>query len=197
MSSSNGVKASDRPKNKVCDVEDCSAWKTGDLDFCHHHQGMAKGNAEEGNQRATKHGLYAVPEYLKAHFSEAQQDRYTAYFEALCSRYERIHGREPDSFAKDRLSRVAIECVKERIADEWLSEKADETGNLLIEEYIIDTDESGQPIKVESENQILKELTALKRETRLTLKDMGLLSDPDTKKAEAAESLAKVLSDES
>jgi len=189
--SNNGVKASDRPPEKVCNVEDCGAWKTGDLDFCHHHQGMAKGNAEEGNQRAQKHGLYSVPEYLKQHLSERQQDRYTAYFEALCSRYERYHGHEPDEFAKDRLSRVAIECVKERIADEWLSEQADETGNLLIESYVIGQDDDGRPIEVEQENQILSELTALKRETRLTLKDMGLLEDDDAE-SQAAKELGEI-----
>ena len=190
MGSSNGVKAADRPESAVCNVEDCSAWKTGDLDFCHHHKGMAKG-AEEGNQRAQKHGLYSVPEYLKKHFDEAQEDRYTAYFEALCSRYERLHGQEPDAFAKDRLSRVAIECVKERIADEWLSEQADDTGNLLIESFY---NEDG--VLIERENQILKELTALKRETRLTLKDMGLLKDPETKKAESTATLVEVLKED-
>lgn len=194
---SNGVSKADRPPEKVCDVEGCGAWKTGDLDYCHHHQGLAERGAAAGNQNAQKHGLYAVPEYLKEHFTEEQEDRYTAYFEALCSRYERLHGREPDEFAKDRLSRVAIECVKERIADEWLAEQADDTGNLLIETFIIGQDEDGRPISVEQENQILGELTALKRETRLTLKDMGLLHSPGDKQAEATRTLAEVLSDES
>lgn len=196
MGSNNGVKASERAESDVCNVSDCSAWKMGEIDFCYQHQGMAKGGAEEGNQRATKHGLYAVPEYLKDHFSEEQQDRYTAYFESLCTRYERRHGREPDEFAKDRLSRIAIECVKERIADEWLSEQAKDSGNLLIEEYIIDTDENGRPITAETANNILSELTALKRETRLTLKDMGLLSDPESEKANAEKALVDVLKED-
>jgi len=191
MSSSHGVKASDRPESKVCNVDECSAWKTGDLDFCHHHQGMAKGNAEEGNQRATKHGLYALPENLKEHFTETQEDRYTAYFEALCTRYEHRLGKEPDAFAKDRLSRVAIECVKERIADEYLSKQAD--GSLLVESEFVNTDDG--PVEIQQSNKLLKELTALKRETRLTLKDMGLLSDPETQKAEATETLSEVLSE--
>jgi len=158
---------------------------------CYHHGGESTG-APEGNQNNQKHGLYSVPEYLKKHFDESQEDRYTAYFEALCSRYERLHGKEPDAFAKDRLSRIAIECVKERIADEWLSEKADETGNLLIEDYIIDTDENGEPVSVETSNNILSELTALKRETRMQLKDMGLLSDPESKKADSMQNLAEM-----
>jgi hypothetical protein len=161
-----------------------------DNGFCQAHGGQNTGpKTEEGKKNsrmnALSHGLYALPEHLKAHFTEQQQDRYTAYFEALCSRYERRHGQEPDDFAKDRLSRIAIECVKERIADEWLSEQADETGNLLIESYVIGQDDDGNPIEVEQENQILSELTALKRETRLTLKDMGLLRDPESQKAES------------
>jgi len=40
-------------------------------------------------------------------------------------------------------------------------------------------------------------LTALKRETRLTLKDMGLLHDPESQKAEATEhALAEILSED-
>jgi len=175
--------AHERPPEKVCDVDDCNAWKSGEYDYCHHHKGLQDGQAEEGNQRATKHGLYAVPEYLKAHFTESQEDRYVAYFEALCTRYEHRLGNEPDAFAKDRLSRVAIECVKERIADEWLAEQGEATGNLLIEQAIIGQDEEGRPISVEQSNGILGELTALKRETRLTLKDMGLLHDPDARVA--------------
>jgi uncharacterized protein YjcR len=149
--------------------------------------------APEGNQNATKHGLYALPEHLKAHFTETQEDRYTAYFEALCTRYSRIHGQDPDEFAKDRLSRVAIECVKERIADDYLAEKAKD-GNVLVEDEVIGYDEeSGKPQTVTQSNKLLKELTALKRETRLTLKDMGLLRDPETQKAENVGSLAEVI----
>jgi len=87
-----GVNATDREPEKVCDVSDCNAWKEGDFSYCHYHKGLEAGQAEEGNQRAQKHGLYSVPEYLKKHLSERQEDRYTAYFEALCSRYERYHG---------------------------------------------------------------------------------------------------------
>jgi hypothetical protein len=142
----------------------------------------------------TTHGLYAVPEYFKEHFSEEQEDRYTAYFEALCTRYERYHGHEPDEFAKDRLSRISIECVKERLADEYLSEQAD--GNLLVEQQIIGQDEEGRPISVQQENKLLGALTDLKRETRLTLKDMGLLESPEQQNAEATKELAEVWRDE-
>lgn len=186
--------AAERPPEKVCDVDDCNAWKEGEHTYCHHHKGLESGRAEEGNQRATRHGLYAVPEYLREHWEQDKEDRYHAYFEALCSRYERLHGREPDAFAKERLSRVTIECVKERIADEYLSEQALD-GNILVEEQETLTEQGLW--NEEQANKILSELTALKRETRLTLKDMGLLNDPSSQQADAMEkTLAEVLSSE-
>jgi hypothetical protein len=144
---------------------------------------------------SVSHGLYALPEHLKDNFTETQQDRYDAYFEALCTRYEHRLGEEPDAFAKDRLSRVAIECVKERIADQYFAEQSD--GNLLVEDVIIDYDPESGPVEVAQSNKLLSELTALKRETRLTLKDMGLLHDPESQKAEAqsdmGEKVARIL----
>jgi len=183
------------------DGSECKAWAMDGSNRCRHHGGKSTGpKTDEGKKEVrtngVTHGLYTLPEHLRETFTEQQEDRYIAYFEALCSRYERFHMEEPDAFAKDRLSRVAIECVKERIADEWLSEQAEETGNLLISSHIIGQTDDGMPIEVEQENRILGELTALKRETRLTLKDMGLLKDPDSEKAEATRTLADVLSDE-
>ena len=193
--------ADTRDAESVCDVDGCNAWRQGEHNYCYHHKGLEKGpesdnGAPEGNQNATTHGLYALPENLKEHFTQTQEDRYTAYFEALCTRYSRIHGQDPDEFAKDRLSRIAIECVKERIADEWLAEQAGDTGNLLIESFVLDVDEQGNPVEVEQENTVLKELTALKRETRLTLKDMGLLHSPEDKQAQATEDLASLWANE-
>lgn len=187
---------STRPDEKTCsarcsDGSECNAWAVDGKDKCYHHMGTSKdGSSHKGNQHNQRHGLYSTPEYLKQHFSEDQEDRYIAYFEALCSRYERRLGKEPDAFAKDRLSRVAIECVKERIADEWLAEQAEETGNLLVEQFYND---EGIPQK--RENQILRELTALKRETRMTLKDMGLLHDPETEQAQATKELGAVVAE--
>jgi hypothetical protein len=140
----------------------------------------------KGNQNATRHGLQATPEYLVDHLDEHHHDHLVATFEALCTRYEQVHGREADFAAEKRLRRVAIEIVKEDLADEWLAQQAEASGNLLMEHREVIDDETGE---VEREydvpNSVLEPLTALKRETRLTLKDMGLLRDPETKQAEA------------
>lgn len=162
---------------------------------CKFHRGTSPdGSSHEANQNAQKHGLYALPEHLKENFTERQADRYTAYFEALCARFHERHTMEPDAFAKDRLSRIAIECVKERIADEYFAEQA-EDGNLLVEDAVIGYDPETGPVEGQQANKLLRELTALKRETRLTLKDMGLLHDPDSQQAQATATLAEVLNE--
>lgn len=157
---------------------------------CKQHRGTSPdGESHKHNQNAQKHGLFALPEHLQHELDERKEDRYRAYFEALCSRYERYHGNEPDDFAKDRLSRVAIECLKERIADEYLTENAQST--ILTQRDVREVD--GRTIMVEKENHILAELTALKRETRLTLKDMGLLRDPESQKAESQNEVGELV----
>jgi uncharacterized protein YjcR len=160
---------------------------------CKHHGGASSG-APEGNQNAMRHGLNSVPEYLAAHLDESQQDDLVATHEALLTRYERCHGHDPDYAASKRLRRVAIEIIKEDVADAWLAEQAAESGNLLME-HRIDTDDQGRIIdEYDVPNSVLESFTALKRETRLTLKDMGLLRDPDTKQAESVAGLTEVLS---
>lgn len=155
---------------------------------CKHHGGAggtnADGSSHAGNQNARTHGLHATPEYLLDDLDEHHRDTYHAMFEALCTRYEDIHGRPPDFAAKKRLSRVSVEIVKEDLVDEYLRDQADD--HPLVEEQVIDVDpETGAPIRVERPNKLLPQLTQLKRETRLTLKDMGLLHDPESEAADA------------
>ena len=156
---------------------------------CKFHGGASTG-APEKNQNAQKHGLHSTPEYLLEDLDETHRDTYHATFESLCSRYERIHGYEPDFAAKKRLSRVSVEMVKEDLADEYL--KQNHSDHILVEDEVVGYTEDGRPQEVTQTNKILPELTALKRETRLTLKDMGLLEDPESKKAEATQDLAEI-----
>ena len=164
---------------------------------CRHHRGTSPdGSSHEGNQNARQHGIHATPEYLLEDLSERHLDTYHATFEALCTRYADIHGYDPDFAAKKRLSRVAVEIVKEDLVDEYLRNQADDPEEVLVETQIIGQDpETGRPIEVETPNKLLPQLTQLKRETRLTLKDMGLLEDPDSKQAEATQGIISMLAE--
>lgn len=176
----------------------CRGYAQGEHGKCSTHGGATPtkeenenvGNGDQtANQNARTHGLHSTPEYLKEHLEPHHEDTYIAMFEALCTRYEEVHGRDPDYFARKRLSRMCIETVKEDLVDEWLAENAEESGNLLIDHIEFEGDD-GETVEMDKPHEILEGMTALKRETRLTMKDMGLLRDPDTKRAEATGTLA-------
>ena len=186
---------SDTPTDGRCnaDVDGgyCEGWQM-DNGRCYSHggrnddDGRDPGGAPKANQNAKRHGLHSTPQYLQRHLDEHHEDTYIALFESLCTRYERVHAQGPDYAAKKRLQRVCIEIVKEDLADEWLAQEADESGNLLMEHRTVVDDDSGEVLKeYDVPNSVLEPLAQLKRETRMTLKDMGLLIDPETKKADA------------
>lgn len=162
---------------------------------CKHHAGTSPdGSSHEGNQNARTHGLHSTPEYLLEDVDEKHLDTYHATHEALCTRYEEFHGFEPDFAAKKRLSRISVEIIKEDLADEYLKEEND--GHILTEEQVVDYDPDKGKISKSETSKVLTVLTDLKRETRLTLKDMGLLKDPDSQQADAVGDLATIIHDE-
>lgn len=154
---------------------------------CKFHGGASSG-APDTNQNARRHGLHSVPEYLADHLDQQHEDSLIATHEGLCTRYERLHGHEPDFAAKKRLRRISIAIIKQDLADEWLATEATDSGHLLMEQR---ETEAGATYEVP--NAVLEPMTALKRETRLSLKDMGLLKDPDSEQADATRTLAEVL----
>ena len=180
-----------------------AGWGTDfDSGKCRHHRGTspdgkshegnqnAAGNsggaAPEKNQNARTHAIHATPEYLLEDLGEHHVDTYHATYEALCTRYERVHGYQPDFAMKKSLSRDAVAIVKTDLVDEYLREKAED--NPLVEKDTIQDPETGELVEVERSNKLNPAITALKRELRLSLKDKGLLEDPESKKAQAGES---------
>ena len=79
-----------------------AGWGTDfDSGACRHHRGTsADGSSHEKNQNAQRHGLHSTPEYLLEDLDDTHLDTYHATFEALCTRYQEIHGSEPDFAAK-------------------------------------------------------------------------------------------------
>lgn len=151
---------------------------------CKFHGGASDNT---GNQHARKHGLHSTPEYLLTDLSERHLDTYYATHEALCTRFEEVHNYEPDFAAKKRLSRLAVEIVKEDLVDEYLRDQAD--GHPLVETQEIFDEGTGMVHEIEVPNKLLSQMTQLKRETRLTMKDLGLLNDPETQQAAAQQNL--------
>lgn len=190
MSSTNGVKAADRPESKVCNVSECNAWKTGDLDFCYHHKGMASNGRVENNNHAQTHGLYTSEKTFLENAEEHHKDTYHALHESLCSRYERQHGIEPGAHDKKELSHVALEMTKIDMATEYQAENAVDPAKPLTEEQIRDID---GPMNVEAVSKVETLKNHIRRENRLLLKDKGIYKSPESQKADSLGDLASFM----
>lgn len=166
---------------------------------CYHHGGASTGNPDadgppEGNQNARTHGLFADRDNLYNSLDSEDQDHVETIADSLATRYEHIHGREPDYAARENIKHVAIDVFKVTLAHDYMAEQGEESGNVLIEQdYAEDGDEVRE---ITRPNQLNRVLSDLKNETRQWLKDMGLLHDPESEKAEAANSLVQMLSEE-
>lgn len=189
------IEASERDPDRVCNVNDCNAWKTGESIYCHHHQGLEEGGGTEGNANAVTHGAFRAPEYLLDDIEGTEyEDIFIASFEALCTRHKQMHGSEPDYFDKRRYRRLVIYDIKEDLVDAYLQlRQGSAADHPLVESQVQDID--GR-LNVEAANKLLNYMSDFSREIRLGLKHHGLLRDPETKQAEGMESLAVLLSED-
>jgi len=166
---------------------------------CYHHGGRHEdderdaGGAPEKNANAATHYANRNPEFLEDDIQGTKyEDVFIAGFEALCSRHEQVYGEAPDYFFKRRYRRFVIKDIKEDLIDAYLSERQGSSGsdNPLVEQQVEDID--GR-MNVEKANKLLNKMSDLSREIRLGLKDFGLLSDPESQKAEATEQALSVI----
>jgi len=185
------VESNSRPAEKVCNVDECNAWKTGDYPYCHHHKGLAETTgAPENNANGKTHGMHQSIETFYENADEHFLDQFTAVFEAFCTRYERIHGREPDHGAKQNLKIVSFKLIKQDLAIEYMIENAVDPEMPLTERAIEDV--GGDPVEVEKLSKVVPLMNQFDREARLKLKDMGLMRDPETKKADAMSDISEL-----
>jgi hypothetical protein len=193
-----GVEADKRAPEKVCDVDGCNAWKSGDFDKCHHHKGVNDdGSSHRNNNNGQKHGLHTSAETFFANADEHHVDHYYAIHESLCSQYEAKHGELPYHIKKD-LSEIAFEMAKLDIAKEYEAENAVDPAKPLTEEHTIGFDqETMQEVTVEQVSKVESLKTDIRRENRLALKDMGIYQSPEKQAAEAqsdmGEKVARIL----
>jgi len=188
------VEADERDPEKVCDVDDCSGWKSGDSRYCHHHKGLEQtdGAPENNNNRQT-HGLYVSEETFLANASESHKDAYHAIHESLCSRYEAQHGSLP-THVKKELSHVALDMVKLDMASEYQQEKAVDPEKPITEQQLQDI--AGDPMEVEAVSKVESLKTDIRRENRLLLKDMGIYNSPEQQQADATKTVVELLKED-
>lgn len=109
----------------------------------------------------------------------------------LIERYQEYHGRDPDPDEVKDLFELAMGPVQREFGREYMAESADESGNPLLEH--VEFEKEGRTVEFDKPNEIIETISALRREDRLSKKDLGLMKDPDTKQAESVDSLADVI----
>jgi hypothetical protein len=170
-----------------------AGWGTENDDGpCKFHGGASTG-APEGNGNAQKHGLHADRGKFYDRLDEAKQTRVDELEAALIDRYEEFHGREPDAADVRDIFEIAVGYVQRDHARDWMADNAADGSNPMTEEIVVGQRDDGSPIRMEVPARLHETLTDSRREDRLMKKHMGLFRDPDTKQAEATQTLAEVL----
>jgi hypothetical protein len=176
--------AESRPPEKVCEVEDCNAWKQGDFKYCYHHKGLEMGEAGENNGRAEKHGLGSDPKKYKARQDQEEADWIRSVRESILDRM-RAYGREPDFLDEVLAERTAIQLHIVSNATEYVDK------NGLVQTVFVEDGGYEKDIP----QKLVQELRQYDKDIISNLKKLGVLNDPDSQKADAMErTLAEVLS---
>ena len=186
--------AHERDPEKVCDVDDCNAWKEGEHRYCHHHKGLEQGpkhttGAPKNNDNAVSHGLYQSKETFLENAKDHHKDTYYALHESLCSDYEAKFGDLP-THIKKKLADIALDMVRIDMGDEYEAKNAVDQEAPLTEKELQMSESGPWEKEVTSKVETIK--TNINRETRLALKDIGLYNSPESQKADSMADIAQL-----
>lgn len=174
-----------------------AGWGTdNDSGACKFHGGASGGGAREGagapeqNTNAVSHGAYAdcnsfYQDVLNDSLRQLTDGIFTDYME----QYKTLHGTPPLGHETE-LFRISVTHVKDIVLDNWATDRPRslETQNPLVEE---ETEkkfvEGAGPVdhNTYKESVVLAAQKKLSTDRRQWLKDLGLLEDPESQKADA------------
>jgi len=188
----------------------CGCWPGKGTDHvgegrCSRHGGENSGEngqgAKEGNTNRVSHGAYADQSNLYSDvFTEAQREIADDIYQDYRDRYLETHGDIPTGH-DIRLFKLSVNAVTEIRVENWETQKPEDldSGTVLIDrEEHIKISEGGPIREIRyKKTPALAAKKTLSNENRKWLKDLGLLDSPEDQQADAVESLAKALSDES
>jgi len=196
----------------------CGAWPGKGTDHvgegrCSKHGGAGGSGGErenagapEDNTNAVTHGAYAdansyYQDVLDDDLRQFVDDVFADYIEE----YRERHG-EPPLGIESELFRVAVTHAKDIGLDRWANEKPEElkSGHPLVDKETTKksvTDRDGLPRLIDQhkyrESVVASAQKRLSTDRRQWLKDLGLLEDPESQKADAFGDLASIIEDES
>lgn len=150
---------------------------------CYLHGGISENH---GTNYAEKHGLYADRQNYYKNRTEAEQNWIDGVVESILD--EAPFG--ADSFYKLQMVRnVAIDMHKLKNANDYIDEKG-----VVHKDKTVGYTDDGQPIMMDEENVLNIAYDRLDRATTRKLEKLGVMDDPESKKADAQKNLANELS---
>ena len=152
---------------------------------CYLHGGGSK-TANEGNNYAETHGLYADRQNYYSNRSTEEQQWIDGVVESLLDDAPF----DADNMAKLQMVRnIAIDMHKQQRANDYI----DEVG-VVNKDKTTGYTEDGRPIKEDVENVLNVAYDRLNRTMTRQMKELGILDDPDSQQAEANQNIANELS---
>jgi hypothetical protein len=134
-----------------------------------------------------KHGLYTDRGGYYKSLPEPDQEWIDAVTDDLI---EKSYYDKDDISILEKVRQVAVDLHQRRRADEYIAKKG------LTQEKDIGFHEEYGMITQEEENTVMVTKDRLSRESRMTVKDLGILDNDEGKTEEAAETLIESLSKE-
>lgn len=172
------------------DIAYCANWAGFRTDHfgdgrCYLHGGVVK--EDDGRGRPIEHGLYAKRQSYYENLSDDEQRWVDAVVESLLD--DAPFG--PESFAKMQMVRnVAIDMHKTKRANDYI----DEVG-VVHKDKTVGYSDDGRPLKQDEENPLNIAYDRLNRTLTRQLKELGILDDPDSQKADAQQNIADELTE--
>jgi len=186
-----------------------AGWGTdNDTGPCKFHGGASEGGARDGagapedNTNAVSHGLFAqTNRFYQDVIGDDLRELCDAIFADYLNQYRTRHG-DPPLGHKARLFEISVNHIKIIHADNWAVDKPSklDSGNPMVDRETEQKFVKGVGPVAEhtySETVVVGTQQKLRREDRAWLKDMGLLDDPESQKADAVGDLASIIKDES
>lgn len=176
----------------------CESYPIEGADRCRMHGGIVgdDAGAPERNTNASTHGAYVDENaYYQQELDDAGRELVDDIFQDYVNLYRDRHG-APTAGHQAELFRISVSHVKDIELDKWSQERPDslDPGNGLVARETHYTD-GGTQYHRYKESVVLKAEKKLSTDRRMWLKDLGLLEDPESQKADAIGELDLRLSD--
>lgn len=165
--------------------ERCGQPATGEHGKCYFHGGGGSGASEE-NGNAITHGAQADPVNLYGNLDDDEQ----AWVDQLVDGYL---DEAPFGESSPKVERLRMTCTI--MYQEWSAREV-VLQNGPSENTVVGVSETGDPIVQAEEHHLVGTAATHNQTVRMNLKDLGLLDDPESQKAEATQGLISIVSSE-